>query len=172
MSLLQLVVLVFTFNVQTFGNGPTMVPLLHASLVERTGVLTQDQLLYAFTIARVTPGQANVYVASVGTMLYGLAGALLTTLAILVPGYLMLPVMALRERRRNDRAVAGFVRGLTGTSVGLIFAAAVDIAGSSLQGWVAWVVFVVALGLIQVLRLNSLVSILLAGGLGLLLHLL
>jgi len=65
-SLLELCALVFTFNALTFGNGPAMIPLLQANLVDRRGVLSTDQLLYAFTIARVTPGQANTYVAAIG----------------------------------------------------------------------------------------------------------
>jgi chromate transport protein ChrA len=60
-SLLELCAVVFTYNAMTFGNGPGMVPLLQVDLVDRRGVLSSEQLLYAFTIARVTPGQANTY---------------------------------------------------------------------------------------------------------------
>jgi len=93
MSLLALCVTVFTYNAMTFGNGPVMVPLLQADLVDRRGVLSTDQLLYAFTVARVTPGQANTYVAAIGYMLHGLVGALACTAAIMLPGYLMLPLL-------------------------------------------------------------------------------
>lgn len=169
MSLLELAFLAFLFNLETFGNGPTMVPLLQSSLVEARHVLTQDQLLYAFTIARVTPGQANVYVASVGMMLFGIAGAVVTTLAILLPGYAMIPALKLRERWKGAPAVEHFTRGLTSTSVGLIFAAVVSIAASTLHGWIAWVVFVATLVLLQVFRWNPVLSIALGGALGLLL---
>ena len=74
MSLLELCVTVFVYNAMTFGNGPVMVPLLQDDLVDRRGVLSTDQLLYGFTIARVTPGQANTYVAAIGYMLHGLVG--------------------------------------------------------------------------------------------------
>ena len=59
MSFWKLALLIALFNVMTFGNGPVMIPLLQTHLVEGSRVLTQDQLLYAFTIARITPGQAN-----------------------------------------------------------------------------------------------------------------
>ncbi len=93
MSLLELCVAVLIYNAMTFGNGPVMVPLLQDDLVDRRAVLSTDQLLYAFTIARVTPGQANTYVAAIGYMLHGLVGALATTAATLLPGYLMLPLL-------------------------------------------------------------------------------
>src|SRR5205085_1144298 len=84
-----LALLIALFNVMTFGNGPVMIPLLHTHLVEGSRILTEDQLLYAFTIARVTPGQANFYVVSIGYMLYGITGAIVATLAIILPGYIM-----------------------------------------------------------------------------------
>src|SRR6266852_7834169 len=92
MSLWRLTLLIALFNVMTFGNGPVMIPLLQNHLVEGSRVLTEDQLLYAFTIARVTPGQANFYVASIGYMLYGMPGAIVATLVIILPGYIMSPL--------------------------------------------------------------------------------
>jgi chromate transport protein ChrA len=76
MSLLDLALVILVANALTFGNGPVMIPLLEEQLVEGAGVLSVQELLYAFAIARVIPGQANAYVASIGFMLKGLPGAL------------------------------------------------------------------------------------------------
>jgi chromate transporter len=156
-SLLELCAVMFLYNAMTFGNGPVMVPLLQADLVDRRGVLSTDQLLYAFTIARVTPGQANTYVAAIGYMLYGLVGALATTAAILLPGYLMLPLLWGYERVKAVRLVPSFTRGLTVASVGLIFAAALSIGRATLTGWVSLVVFAAALAMAQLLQWNPLI---------------
>jgi len=155
-SLLELCAVMFLYNAMTFGNGPVMVPLLQADLVDRRGVLSTDQLLYAFTIARVTPGQANTYVAAIGYMLHGLVGALATTAAILLPGYLMLPLLWGYERVKAVRLVPSFTRGLTVASVGLIFAAALSIGRATLTGWVSLVVFAAALAMAQLLQWNPL----------------
>src|SRR3712207_8122653 len=53
----------------------TLFRSLQARFVEEERLLTLDQLLYAFAIARVTPGPANVYVAAIGYFLHGLPGA-------------------------------------------------------------------------------------------------
>src|SRR6266508_2215124 len=156
-SLLELCAVVFTYNAMTFGNGPGMVPLLQADLVDRRGVLSSQQLLYAFTIARVTPGQANTYVAAIGYMLHGLAGALATTAAIQLPGYLMLPLLWGYQRLGAVPLVPAFTRGLTVASVGLIFAATVSIGQSTLTGWVSLAVFAAALAMTQLLKWNPLV---------------
>ncbi len=98
-------------------------------------------------IARVIPCQANAYVASIGYMLYGLPGAVLTTLAIQLPGYVMLPLQRGYEHLRSAGAMRGFTRGLTSASVGLILAATVSIGQATLTELVPWLVFLLALGL-------------------------
>jgi chromate transporter len=155
--LVELCALMLAYNAMTFGNGPVMVPLLEEDLVDDRAVLSTDQLLYAFTIARITPGQANTYVAAVGYMLHGLMGALATAVAILLPGYLMLPVLWGYERVKGLRLVPAFTRGLTVASVGLIFAAIADMGRRTLDGWVSVVVFAAALVMAQALRWHPLV---------------
>ena len=133
MSLLGLVTLVLGFNLLTFGNGPVMVPLLQRHLVEQGGILSLDQFLYAYALGRATPGQANLYVAALGYMTYGWAGALATIAAIQLPGYLMLPLVRGYERFRDVRAVRGFTRGLTAVSVSLMLSVTWDIGRQTLS---------------------------------------
>jgi chromate transporter len=153
----------------TFGNGPVMIPLLQTHLVDGARVLTEDQLLYAFTIARVTPGQANFYVASIGYMLYGMPGAIVATLAIILPAYVMIPLLHGYEHLRDSRWIDGFTKGLTVTSVGLILAAVVQIARGTLNRPLAWLVLIATLVLTQLLRWNIFVALATVSCLGLLL---
>ena len=169
MSLWKLALLIALFNLMTFGNGPVMIPLLQTHLVDGARVLTQNQLLYAFTIARVTPGQANFYVASIGYMLYGMPGAIAATLAITLPGYMMIPLLHGYEHLRDSRRIWSFTKGLTVTSVGLILAAVVQIARDTLTEPIAWVVLLAMLVMTQVLKWNILVALAAASCLGLLL---
>src|SRR5262249_22220776 len=152
MSLLELVITVLTFNLLTFGNGPVMVPLLQRKFVESAGVLTLDRFLYAYAIGRVTPGQANLYVAALGYWTHGWLGALLTIAAIQLPGYLMLPLVKGMERFRDIPAVKGFTRGLTAVSVSLMLVVTYHIGQETLTGGIQWVVGAVTLGLIVLRR--------------------
>src|SRR5436853_5134657 len=170
MSLLKLALLIALFNLMTFGNGPVMIPLLQTHLVDGARVLTEDQLLYAFTIARVTPGQANFYVASIGYMLYGMPGAIVATLAIIVPGYIMIPLLHGFEHFRDSPWIKGFTNGLTVTSVALILAGVVQIARGTLTQPVAWVVLIAMLVVTQLLKWNIFVALAVVSCLGLLLR--
>ena len=166
MSLIELVTLVLGFNLLTFGNGPVMVPLLQHHLVEQSGMLSLDQFLYAYALGRATPGQANLYVAALGFMTFGWAGAAATVAAIQVPGYLMLPLVKGYERFREVRAVRGFTRGLTAVSVSLMLSVTYDIGRETLTDWITIAVFALTVGLIVGRRWNPLLAMTAAGALG------
>jgi chromate transporter len=160
MNLGEFLLLITGINILTLGNGPVMVPLLRRSFVEEHRGLSAEQLLYAYGIAQAAPGQANLCVASIGYMLLGPGAALLAVLAINLPGYSMLLLVRGYDRLRNLVGVRRFISGLTSTSVGLIFA-------STLTRPSSWVVFLLVLALNQYLRWNSLLSVLVAGAVGL-----
>jgi chromate transporter len=166
MSLWALVGLVLGFNLLTFGNGPVMIPLLQRHLVEESGLLTLDQFLYAYALGRVTPGQANLYVAAIGYMAFGWWGALTTIAAIQLPGYMMLPLMRWYERFRHLGAVRGFTRGLTAVSVSLMLSVTWDIGRDTLANPLTWVAFLLTLGLVVVGRWNAVMAMLVAAAAG------
>ena len=147
MSLAELTLVVLVANALTFGNGPVMIPLLQERLVDGAGVLTVEQLLWAFAIARVIPGQANAYVAAIGYLVHGFPGAVLATAAIQLPGYAMLPLQRVHARVSASPAVRGFTRGLVAASVGLVAAAVLGMARRTLDAPVPWAVFGGALAL-------------------------
>jgi chromate transporter len=137
--------LVFALNAVALGNGPVMIPLFQKSL-EEGGVLSEEQFLFAVAVGQVTPGQANLYVAALGYLLFGIGGALLAVLVIVLPAYLVLPLVRGYEHIRHFRLAQRFTRGMTAASVGLILAAALQIGSRSLTGRDGWVVFVLVLG--------------------------
>jgi chromate transporter len=142
--------LVLAFTLMALGNGPAMLPFFQQSLIEEHRLLSTDQFVYAFAISQVTPGQANLFVTSVGYMLNGLGGALLGTLMMVLPAYLMLPLLGGYNRLKNSRLIRNWVHGMTTASIGLIWAATVEIASTSLRHPIGWVAFLGTLALTRV----------------------
>jgi chromate transporter len=167
-SLWDMLVQIAIANFLTFGNGTVMVAIFQNSLVQQAHVLTNEQLLYAFALARVTPGQANLYVASVAYMLAGFPGAVLSMVVIAAPSYLMIPLLRSYEFVRGNRAVAGLTRGLASTAVGLLLATTWNLSKDSLNGAVTWLVFGLGLALLLFTRLPPVVSLLIAAAVGVL----
>lgn len=166
MSLLEMVFNIMVANVMSFGNGSIMLALLQRDFVEQSQALTNEQLLFAYALARVTPGQANLYVSSLGYMMHGFPGAIATQVAIAAPGYLMLVVLRGFRRFRDNQPVQRFVRGLASTSVGIMLAITLKLSLETLVVPFAWVVMGVALALLLFSRLPAVASLLIATLLG------
>jgi chromate transporter len=159
----------FVANMLTFGNGTVMAAILQQSFVQQAGVLTNDQLLYAFALARITPGQANLYVASIAYMMFGLPGSVLSMLVIVLPSYLMIPLLRSYQFFRGNRLVLNMTRGLAATAVGLLLATTWNLAKDSMTAPVTWVVLGLGLALLIFTRLPTVVSLLAATAVGMLL---
>jgi chromate transporter len=149
-------------NVLTFGNGNVLAAVLQQSFVQQAHVLTNEQLLYAFSLGRVTPGQANLYVASIGYMMFGFPGAVLSMLVIALPSYLMIPLLRSYEYVRGNVRVLNLARGLGATAVGLLLATTWNLSKGSLTSPVTWIVFAIALALLLLTRLPTVVSLIAA----------
>jgi chromate transporter len=162
----QMLTQLFVANMLTFGNGTVMAAILQQSFVQQARVLTNEQLLYAFALARVTPGQANLYVASIAYMMFGWPGSVLSILVIALPSYLMIPLLRSYEFLRGNRRVLNMTRGLGATAVGLLLATTWNLARDSMSAPVTWVVLALGLGLLIFTRLPTLVSLLLATAAG------
>jgi len=82
----------------------------------------------------------------IGYTVAGLAGALLSTVAVLLPAGLMTWLIAIEvERFRASAALQGFLRGVQPAVVGLMLAAAVAIARGGVTGWPEAAVALIAL---------------------------
>jgi chromate transporter len=167
-----LLFLLFSANLVTFGSGRVMIPILERTLVRDTGALTLDQFLFAFTVGRITPGPANLYVASIGYMLFGLPGALLAAAVVMLPGYLIVPLGAAYRRLEHSGTMRGFSRGLTAASVGLILASTIEIGQSTLTTPLAVAVCGLTLFLLHALRWNTLAALMTGSAAGVVLALL
>jgi chromate transporter len=166
MSLWEMLGSLIVASLTSFGNGSVMVAVLQQMFVQDAGALTNDELLFAFALARVTPGQSNLYIASIGYMMFGWAGSALSMLAVILPSYLMLPMLGGYQRLRTISAVPRFTRGLAATAVGILIATSWNLSKDSLDPPVTWVVLTAALGLMMFTKLPTVVSLALATALG------
>jgi chromate transporter len=159
----ELVSYVAVYNFMTLSNGPVMVSMLEQTLVTERHAIGLDRLLFAFTIGRVTPGPASSYVASIGFMMFGLVGALATTAAIVVPAYLVLPLVKGYERIRQLRGAGNFITGLIAAQVGLIFCSVVRLGRETLGSFTAACIFGVAFVTTFVFKQRAPVALAVAG---------
>ena len=166
MSLVDLLGMFLFYTLVTFGNALVMFPILRQELVINRHVITSDQLLYAFAVARITPGLFNLYVTTIGYMMFGFVGAILSSIVIIVPAFIIIPLHKLYDRVKNNSFIANFVIGITATSIGLIFGAVYDMGIITLTGVVPWIVFLTTIILSRIIKKNTFLCFVVASVIG------
>ena len=130
----------------TFGGGFAMIPLLESELVRIHGWLTPHEFADAMALGQVTPGPVVITATFVGYRVAGILGALVATVSVFAPAWLMaLAIGGSVKRVRQSPGVQAFLHGIQPAVVGLMFAAAVALARSGIDDWPGVVVAVTSL---------------------------
>lgn len=117
----------------TFGGGYAMVSALQRELVVRHGWLTPGEFSSGVAVGQVTPGPLMVMVAFMGYKIAGAWGALLGTVALFAPSFVLVLLLARSfDRVRANPRVAAALRGVNAAVVGLLLAATLDLGRASL----------------------------------------
>lgn len=137
-----------------FGGGHVVLPLLQESVGTS---LSQDQFLTGYAAAQGVPGPMftmATYLGAVLTPTSPLTGATLATLAIFIPGFLL--VYGLHDswdRLAENPSLAGAVSGINAAVVGLLFSALYQpVFTSAVVGAVEMGLIVVGFYLLRVVK--------------------
>ena len=130
----------------TFGGGLVMVPLIESEVVNTHHWLTHQEFADAFALGQITPGPVLITATFVGYRVAGTVGALLATVSIFLPAFLMTIAAASSLRRfRNNKQVQSFLQGVAPAVVGLLVAAALSVGRSGIHTWVGLTIMLLAI---------------------------
>ena len=151
-----------------FGSGYVLVSYLHNDLVVASHWLTESQLLATVAIGQVTPGPVFTTATSIGYVVAGLPGALLATLAIFLPSFVLVAaLMPLLSGARRSKWSASALDGVNAAAIGLMAGVTVQLGRASYAGWLTVLAGVLSLGLLVRWRVNSTWLVLAGAALGL-----
>jgi chromate transporter len=132
-GLAALFVTFFKVGAVVFGSGYVLLAFLRADLVERLHWLTEKQLLDAVAIGQVTPGPVFTTATFIGYVLGGGWGALLATVGIFLPGFLLVAVSRpLVARVRQSPLASSFLDGVNVAALALMAVVAVQLGHTAL----------------------------------------
>lgn len=132
MTLVRLALSCLRVGTFVFGGGPVMIPLLEHDVVYRYGWLSPREFVDAVALGQMTPGPLLVSATFVGYKINGLLGAVVATVCIFLPSFLMTIAASHQLARIKGHFLVR--RGLMGVEagvVGLVAAAAVSIGRSA-----------------------------------------
>jgi chromate transporter len=140
----------------TFGGGLVMVPLIESEVVNNHQWLTHQEFADAFALGQITPGPVLITATFVGYRVAGTLGALVATISIFLPAFLMTIAAGSSLRRfRSNKLVQAFLRGIAPAVVGLLVAAAVSVGRAGIHTWVGLTIMIVAIFVLVRFRPNA-----------------
>ncbi|VGO20046.1 chromate transporter [Pontiella sulfatireligans] len=150
----------FTIGLFAFGGGYAVLSFLQQE-VERRGWMTTERFVDFIAISQSTPGPIAINMATfVGYEVAGVPGALAATLAVALPGIILIMIFALFVFHFYERpAVQAVFLGLRPAVVGLVAAAAWQIGKVAVVNWVAGGVSIVCILLIAKWKVSPVILV-------------
>ena len=110
----QLFAVFFRIGLFTFGGGYAMISIMEDACVDRRGWITRDEMDELVVVAESTPGPIAINCATfVGARQGGLPGAIIATLGMVLPSFLVIfAISRFLDRFLEIRAVASAFQGI------------------------------------------------------------
>jgi len=139
-----------------FGSGYVLLAFLRADLVDRLHWLTEQQLIDAVAIGQVTPGPVFTTATFIGYLLGGGWGALLATVGIFLPGFLLVAISRpLVARVRRSQLASAFLDGVNVAALALMAVVTEQLARSALVDVPTIFLTLVSTGTLMTCKVNT-----------------
>lgn len=171
-TIAQILGLFSMLSVLSIGGGNTVIPEMHLQAVNQFHWLDGRQFADLFAISQAAPGPSMLIVTLLGYKaggegFWGVVGAILATIAMIVPAALLVYFSArFWNSARDAKWRKAVERGFAPLTVGLVLASGVIVAKSADHGYREWALTAVATVIFTCTRTNPLVVVSIAGLIG------
>jgi chromate transporter len=109
-----------------FGGGHVVLPLLEREVVP-TGWISKEAFLAGYGATQAVPGPLFTFAAYLGAIMNGWVGALIATIAIFLPAFLLvIGTLPFWDTLRRNPQIQGTLIGVNAAVVGILLAALYD----------------------------------------------
>ncbi len=155
-KLFSLAALMVRVDLFAFGGGFASLPLLLHEVVNMRGWMDSRTFMDGIALGQVTPGPIVITSTFVGYLMYGIPGAIVATIAIFSPSFMVLAgVTPFFDRLKSSGIFMRAIKGILASFVGLLFFVTVKFASA-----VPWDAVRLALGGVAFVALVRKVDIL------------
>ena len=166
-TLTQILILFSSLSILSIGGGNTVLPEMHHKAVDGYHWLTDKQFADVFAISQAAPGPSVLIVTIIGYKAAGFPGAILATIAMMLPaGVLVYLVSRVWERAKDMPLRKAIERGLAPLTVGLILASGWVMSKAADHDWRAFLLTGVCTAIFSTTKINPLFIVAAAGLIG------
>lgn len=154
-SLGRIALFFFKVGAVLYGGGYVLLAFLEQGLIHQHAWLTRQQLLDAVAIGQFTPGPVLSTATFIGYLLGGAPGAAVATVAIFLPSFFYVALLApVLFRLRQSAWMAALLDSVNVCAVALMAGVTFRLAADALRGWPSWVIAAAALGVLSRWKVN------------------
>ncbi|RJP62080.1 MAG: chromate transporter [Candidatus Auribacter fodinae] len=168
--LLKLVISFMLIGLGAYGGGMVTIPLIQHELVDSRHWLEFSEMARILVVSQMTPGPIAVNAATfTGFRLSGIPGAILATVAVIVPSIVILALLVpCIERFKNKWNLRDFMQGIKIGVLGLILFAVWSYGKAAIKGWLDLAIAAAAFLVLAVFegKLHPVIVILACGVIG------
>jgi chromate transporter len=155
----SLVRLFFSFlklGAVVFGSGYVLLAFLRSEFIDHLHWLTEKQLIDAVAVGQFTPGPVFTTATFIGYLVAGIPGAFLATVAIFLPGFLLVACSGpLLPKLRRSPLAAAVLDGIVVGSLALMAVVAWQLGRAAIVDWRTLLILVTSAAIIFSFRINS-----------------
>jgi chromate transporter len=121
-KLFTLALLMLKIDLFAFGGGFASLPLMLQEVVHVQGWMDEKTFMDGIALGQITPGPIVITASFVGYLLRGLPGAVIATIAIFTPSFVLLVIIApFFDRLKTSVLFSKAIKGILASFVGLLF---------------------------------------------------
>lgn len=111
-----------------YGSGYVLLSYLKTTFIQELNILTETQLIQAFSIGELTPGPVFTTATALGTMLFGVKGGIIATLGIFLPSFIiMIIILPMSEYLLKNKLIKTIIDGVGLAALGLMMVVVYDL---------------------------------------------
>ncbi len=146
----------FKIGAVLYGSGYVLIAFMQTEFVENLGWLTNQQLLDAIVVGQITPGPVFASATFVGFILGGVPGALIATIGIFLPAFILVAIVRpFVPRLRQSPWFGALLDGVNVVSLALIVGVTVGLGRVSLIDPLTSAIAVLSLLILLRFKINS-----------------
>ena len=139
-----------------YGSGYVLFAFLDTELVA-TGMLSRQQLIDAIAVGQFSPGPVFSSVTFIGYQINGWSGALLSTIAIFTPSFLLVALLVpLVKKMRNSAAFSSFLDAVNVSAIAMIAVVCFEMGKETISNWQTILIVLLSMAiLLRFPKMNS-----------------
>ncbi len=144
--MVNLFIIFFRIGCVGFGGLGSVLAIIERDLVTKQQKLNAEDITEALTYTKLLPGSTVVQVVTyLGYRLGGWAGATVSTIAFVLPAFLVMLILAVAYGSISTLAnVQGGLRGLSAAVIGVLVITCYRLGGKTIKDWLGAILAIIA----------------------------